>query len=392
MMKYLSVFWAIALFITCTTVPQQQSQPAISTDPIVDAANHLTRQFKSTLQPDKEFKIAALEFTDYDNRVTDLGVALANQLIDVLFKSGYTVVERIDMLKVLSEPKLALTGLIDEKSAALIGNFYGASAIAFGSIERGQGRYRISSRIVHTTTGQVLASATSYVDMSSEVLSLNNRVRLTISPQKAMPMVRSKDNLLANGDFSQPLDVGWERQIGKLDAGATKVQRRYISELQTDGLYIHHVGDNRLSYSQEIDVAGTDLIFECTFQMKSWEGMFIGFSGTGTAFISIYYLNAKGQAIGATHLFNSVRNLFADTPLVGVPRGPEDSNRIHNISIPSEKLYQNYRLDIDEEISNNLLAVQKKDIGKIRVSFGVMANDRRAGCEMILARMSLKYR
>jgi len=119
--------------------------------------------------------------------------------------------------------------------------------------------------------------------------------------------------------------------------------------------------------------------------------MFIGFSGTGMAFISLFYLDNKGRAIGATHLLNSVKNIFAKTPLAGVPRGPDDSNTVHHIRIPNERLFQNYRIDIMEEIENNLMAVDASKIRKIKVSFGVMANDRNAGCEMYLADVSLKY-
>ncbi|MBN1183346.1 MAG: hypothetical protein JXB49_13725 [Bacteroidales bacterium] len=391
-MKIYNVVLFLLLLFACASTQNQNSIVQVQKDPIVETAQNIVQQFEVTLKSESGYQIAVIEFTDYNNRVTDLGVSLANQLIDVMFKSGYQIVERIDMSKVLSEPQLGQTGYIDEKSAARIGKFFGASAVVFGSIEKGQGRYRVSSRIVKTETGEVLASATGYLTTTNEVIALNNRIRLTLDPHPISPVYKSNSNLLINGDFSQSLDIGWQRRMDKIQGGATKVQQTFINSLGVNGLYLHHQGKNKVEFSQEIEVAGTDLIFEATFQMKSWEGMFIGFSGTGTTFISVVYLDAKNHAIGATHLFNSVKNIFTNSPLVGVPRGPEDTNQVHNIRIPSEKLFQNYQLDIQREITNNLLSVQSNQIRKIQIKFGVMANDPKAGSELYLANLSLKYK
>jgi len=214
-MKYYFVCLLFIIIFNCAH-PQVRSFQKPQQDPIVTTANEIVRQFKTTLKTDTKLRIGVLEFTDYNYRVTDLGVSLANQLIDVLFKNGFQVVERIDIAKVLVEPELGQTGLIDEKTAARIGYFYGASAVAFGSLERGQGRYRVSCRVVTSETGQVIASASTYLKTNSEVLALNNRIRVILSPENLPKFSRSSGDLLVNGDFSQSLNVGWQRKMQKI--------------------------------------------------------------------------------------------------------------------------------------------------------------------------------
>ena len=378
------------MFSGCMRVQQPNMEKEIL-DPIPATIADIVRQFKIHLPPSPNLTLAVVEFTDYEGRVTDLGVALANQLIDILFKNNYRVLERIELAKVIYELKLGNTGLLDSKTASQIGHFYGANAVVLGLIERGQKQYRVVARAVDTNSGEVIASATAYLRQTTEVLVMRQRIRTTIRQIDALP-TRKPGNLLLNGDFSQPWRVGWKRRMANLRSGSTKVSVESLTAMGGNALHILHKGKNRIEFSQEIEVAGPELVFSASFQMKSWEGMFIGFSGTGMASISLIYLNQKGRPVGATHLVNYVRNIFADTPLIGVPRGPTDTQAVHHIKIENNKFYQDYRIDLLEEISNNLMAVDPSKIRKIRVIIAAGANDPNAGCELYVGKLSLSYK
>lgn len=391
MKRALAYYLFILLAISgCAGSQRPAIEPEVS-DPIAATAANILQQFKASLSPSPDLTLAVVEFTDYEGWVTNLGVALANQLIDDLFKNRYRVLERVELAKVLSEIELGATGLLDSEFAARIGHLYGANAVCLGLIGRGENRYRVVARVVDTEKGEVMASATAYLSKTIQVLIMRQQVRTTIGKREILP-VRKSGNLLVNGDFSQPWSVGWKRRMANLKRGSTKVSRDYLPAMGGNALHIRHKGKNRIQFIQEVKVAGLDLVFSTSFQMKSWEGMIIGFSGTGMASISLIYLDRKGKVIGATHLVNYVRNIFADTPLIGVPRGPLDTQAVHHIKVKNDNFYQDYTIDLMQEISNNLMAVDSNQIRKIAVVISAGANDRDAGCELLVGDLSLRYK
>ncbi len=81
---------------------------------------------------------------------------LADMLItDVAQSSSVIVVEREQLNKVLSEQKLALTGLVDEKNALKIGELLNADNLITGSFIIQNDTVRIDAKIVDTQTGKI---------------------------------------------------------------------------------------------------------------------------------------------------------------------------------------------------------------------------------------------
>jgi hypothetical protein len=137
-------------------------------------------------------------------------------------------------------------------------------------------------------------------------------------------------------------------------------------------------------------VPGPDLIFSASFQASSNEGMIIGFSGTGVAQIALQFFDEGGGKLGESILVNYVKNPFADSPLIGVPRRKEDSYQTHYIEFANNKFNQEYQIDVRREIENNLLGIEPNVIRQVAVVLWCGATHPQAGAELWITDLSLK--
>jgi curli biogenesis system outer membrane secretion channel CsgG len=70
---------------------------------------------------------------DLKGDVSNLGRFIAEKLITRLFQSKkFTVIERQQLNKIITEQKLSLTGVIDPSSAQKLGKLLGVDSVATG--------------------------------------------------------------------------------------------------------------------------------------------------------------------------------------------------------------------------------------------------------------------
>lgn len=106
-------------------------------------------------------KIAILEFQlQGDNHETsDMGKIVSEWLITALVKDGrFDVVERRLLEKILTEQKLALTGMIDATSAAKLGRVLGVKIIISGSVIKFQNIMEVNARIIDVESASIIAA------------------------------------------------------------------------------------------------------------------------------------------------------------------------------------------------------------------------------------------
>lgn len=122
---------------------------------------------------DKRYFIAVAEFNfktpkgEKSNRENEIA---RQKIMDRLLDSGrIRLIERDKIDKIINEQKLGESGLVDADSAARIGKLAGVDAVLIGEIiiqrigkkEKGKDvevEVTISGRLIHTTTGEVLAT------------------------------------------------------------------------------------------------------------------------------------------------------------------------------------------------------------------------------------------
>ena len=115
-------------------------------------------------------RVAVLEFSvKGDIGLQGAGSVAAEWLSSALAASAkYQVLERVLLDKVLEEQSISVSGMIDEKSSAKIGQLFGAQAIATGSLVAWAGKVTMTAKIIDVGTGAVLKSATCQVpDLSA---------------------------------------------------------------------------------------------------------------------------------------------------------------------------------------------------------------------------------
>jgi curli biogenesis system outer membrane secretion channel CsgG len=103
-------------------------------------------------------RIAVLPLTSEGMSGSDISDALVTELMG----SGFSIMERTDLEKVLQEQKLHYTGAIDPQTAIQAGQLAGVDFIVVGSVTKRAGRSaqiaQVNVRWVNVRTGQVMAS------------------------------------------------------------------------------------------------------------------------------------------------------------------------------------------------------------------------------------------
>lgn len=358
------------------------------------AVNQLSEQITSEISTREKQKVAVAELCDLSGRVNKLGKYVAEEILIQLAREGRVdIVERQYLKKVLQETEFKGSGITDAKSAQKIGLFLGADAMCIGTITVMPKTVRIRARLVDTKTGAVFGVASVDVDRSpdTDYLMSDEEVQPPTEVRKPNPVYK-KGNLIFNGDFSKHLD-GWQRQIGDITKGYS--QAAVISSPHGKSgkmLHITHKGEGHVQFSQVVPVAGPDLIFSASFQTHSHEGNMIGFSGSGVVQIGLIYSDDKGDKLGETILVNYVKNPFADTPLIGVPRRESDVYKKHFIEISKGQYKQNYQIDIRKEIENNLMGVAPDAVNQVAVVLWCGATHSQAGSELWITDIKLSKR
>jgi hypothetical protein len=161
------------------------------------------------------------------------------------------------------------------------------------------------------------------------------------------------DNLLSNGDFEQPLAVGWTEDVYSL-AGTHRFERSDTFGQQTPGQaakaykYLAYYA----SLSQTVDVPGADV-------QLSFDGRFVITGGSSTCWpvsaVFVHYLDMAGSPLGRTVFY--LPSQYCDWV---------ESDSVH-FELMNAGVWEEHVLQVAEEIRDNLPAVDAADVRKIKV-------------------------
>ena len=203
------------------------------------------------------------------------------------------------------------------------------------------------------------------------------------------PPVDDAGNLVRNGGFENRF-AEWTRSLQEGKGKGTNEIVSFADARSGYGLHLTYEGTGGLVFAQKIPVSGPDYVFRGTFRASAHEGPMIGFSGTGTARVTLQYMDANGDVLGITSLNSYVANPLASTPLVGVPRRGNGGNAVHYVDVEKNRLYKDFELDVRREVEENLLAVVPGQIRTIAIALYCGANDDGAGAELWASDLSLR--
>ena len=141
---------------------------ALITSPVFAASNleegikELAQQISKNMTETGKKNIAIVEFSDLDGNITAFGQFLAEELITKLFMISpgqFEVVERRQLMKVLKEQRLTMSGLFDAKAMESVGKILGIDAIVTGSITDLGNTVKVNARLIGVDTAKVFAVA-----------------------------------------------------------------------------------------------------------------------------------------------------------------------------------------------------------------------------------------
>lgn len=176
-----------ALAILCSiflSLPgSAQANPSEISEKLEKLTQSLVSGYQKTAAGGRE-SIAVFRFNTNERLAKErTGFALAELLTHHLMTApAFTVVERNELERVLSEQRLQTTAAIDPDSAVKVGKLLGARLLVLGSAEKVGGKYSVNARIVETETGRVLS--TGYEELPAKLFEEEAKPYLTLVPER----------------------------------------------------------------------------------------------------------------------------------------------------------------------------------------------------------------
>lgn len=178
-----------------------------------------------------------------------------------------------------------------------------------------------------------------------------NRTALTVLSVLLLAAGASAE-LVVNGGFELPLDVGWQDTIHDL-GGEYRIEQSDTLGQPQPGLAVEvykYLADFASLY-QVIDIPSTDLVLE-------FDGRFSINGGSSTcwpvASFWVRYLNAAGTELGSSRFYLPSEFCdWASSPTVSLVR------------ITQAGAWEHHRLDIADELSTRLTGINPADVNKV---------------------------
>jgi TolB-like protein len=172
----------MVVFLCIIAVPHSSTFAASNLE---EGIKELAQQISSNMVKTGKKKIAVVEFSDLDGMVTAFGQHLAEELITELFlisPGQFEVVERRQLMKVLSEQRLTMSGLLDAKAMESVGKILGIEAIVTGSMTDLDSSIKINARMIGIETARVFAVARTSIPKIGIVAKLMAKEANTTQP------------------------------------------------------------------------------------------------------------------------------------------------------------------------------------------------------------------
>ncbi|MEO0077250.1 MAG: hypothetical protein ABIK19_06250 [candidate division WOR-3 bacterium] len=161
-------------------------------------------------------------------------------------------------------------------------------------------------------------------------------------------------HLLTNGDFEQPLNIGWYSSFGLPGAYDTIDRQTYFDPDPDYEARVKKYDEMYAKLYQTVNVPTTDLDFSINAKLYAYEYT----PGSGywaAAAVCLRYLGANNNLLGETRIFHKT----ASCPWT-------NSSTIHLIHVTDPNNWYNYSFNLNNELAN-LPGVNAHNIKKIQV-------------------------
>jgi len=153
---------------------------------------------------------------------------------------------------------------------------------------------------------------------------------------------------LADGDFAKPLSQGWATQAEDI------VGQHSITATPEKGAVVRKEMCGRAALVQDIKLSTTNLSFSTRARFSAQATKPDYYS---TASVLLGFLDADGKKLGETRIYSAK----------GTPPW-KASNTLHLIAATGADRWQDYSLDLGQELRSNLKGVDASKVKRLRVS------------------------
>lgn len=171
----------------------------------------------------QKIQVAVLDFTGQDGSPNAFGFQIAEDLRYYLLQSkslGYNLVERRFLDKVIEEQQFSAQAIFDEERAIALGKLMSADAILFGTIRPEGRRATITTKLIDTETGALIAM---------------DRVEVRLSAAAARETKRSNGSHYKRRDATPPRERGQQEAFIPLElmltSGVNAFHNQYLPSI-----------------------------------------------------------------------------------------------------------------------------------------------------------------
>lgn len=187
----------VVMLVMCANARGGLAADPVKIDPtkqydLEEGLDLLSRAIREKI-PDKS-RIAVSELGSMQQEKTHMGKFVSEELtIRLTELGGVRVVERSQLNKVVNEQKLGTSSMWDDDTAARIGKLVGADTIAAGTYTDLGKTVRLSIRMIHSSTAEVIAAKSITLLKTEPVAKLLNQKASEAAPE---PVKKSPPGLI----------------------------------------------------------------------------------------------------------------------------------------------------------------------------------------------------
>ncbi len=148
--------------------------------------------------------VAIFDFVNANARTeeTEIGATLTEMLVTALIKSEkFTVMERVQLEKVLKEQSLFQSGAIDTEAAIKIGKLAGLEAVILGSVSQLKTSIEADARLIEVETGKALAAANGGVKEVDKIRELADEIAKQLGEKASLVEPKNENENSTNIDI-----------------------------------------------------------------------------------------------------------------------------------------------------------------------------------------------
>jgi TolB-like protein len=176
MKKIILLLWSLLLLF-----PTQVSYAK----PLGPGLDDISSRIEKEMPALGKAKIGVVDFVDINDKSSELGKYLAEELISRLVNSGrFDVLERKLLKKLLAEHSLNLSGVIDADTAKKAGAILGIETLCSGTITDLGDYVKVNARMVSAETGKIMVAAAVEIDKDKTIRHLLGEEEKTGAPAK----------------------------------------------------------------------------------------------------------------------------------------------------------------------------------------------------------------